>query len=63
MSETVNVSFRIEGGVITSVTYTWESGLTASWSPLIGRRDIEDAVARVANTPVGGREELSKEKP
>lgn len=60
--ETLVVIFRLDDGVITSAV-EMRGILGKDSTTLIARRDIEDAVARVANAPVGGREELSKEKP
>lgn len=58
MSETVVISFRIVDGVITEVDE--HRPTVARVTGLTDPRDIEDAVARVANTPVASK--ISEEK-
>ena len=59
------ISFRIKGGIITEATERREKPSPALVGDLLPtvlteRGDIEDAVARVANTPVSGK--ISEEK-
>ena len=58
MSEAV-IRFHIADGVIVAVTET----IDGTHGPVLANpRDIEDAVARVASTPVGGKENGNEEK-
>ena len=58
MSDTV-IRFHIADGVIVAVTET----IDGTHGPVLAkRRDIEEAVARVVNTPVGGKENSNEEK-
>ena len=49
------ISFHITDGIITEVIEHRPVGLRPA--VLLDRRDIEDAVARVVNTPVSGTED------